>query len=249
MMIGIEKLQRYRDEFAKQHPDDPQVLILDQWLEDGRVLAAEIPINGIGANRFSLRPRIPKSERAVLRKFGASFYILTGETIEAQKESREERKLPAFCTMLGARDGRVLTRPSLKIEVAYFPDPKDFFVPGTFGKDTDTQKAMAVVDARRYGLEGITQIVPDQASIFTELTFQYLAHHPGEWLFGREYARAQGLDCVYGRTKNPTNADGSLVAHVGDASPVYGLNVVGWDRNSGYDYFGSPRLVVAIETK
>lgn len=139
--------------------------------------------------------------------------------------------------------------PSPRIEVAYFAKPEDFFVPGTLGRDTDTQETMAAADAERYGLTGITQIVPGQAVVFTELTFQHLANHPGEWLFGPKYAEVQGRNWVYGRTKNPTNESGSFVAVVGSADPDRGLGVHGWPRDSGNDDVGSPRLVAAFETK
>lgn len=250
MMRGIEILKEHRDQFVREHPGDPQVSMLDQWLSDGRALAAGIPTEAKGAERLVLKPIIPDKEKAVLKDFGASFCTLTGETIEGQKKAREAQGLPAFWYIVDAGDRkRLLAVPSPRIEVAYFDKPEDFFVPGTFGKDTDTQEAMVAADAKRYGLEGITQIVPDQASVFTELTYRHLADHPDVWLFGPEYAKAQGKDWVYGRTKNPTNAAGSRVADVGDAGPDDGLDVVGWSRDGGYVSVGSPRLVVAFETK
>lgn len=250
MMRGIEILQIHRDQFARQHPEGPQVSMLDQWLADGRALAAGIPTDARGAERLVLKPIIPDREKASLKDFGASFRTLTGETIEGQKKAREKQGLPAFWYIVDAGDRkRLIAVPSARIEVAYFDKPEDFFVPGTFGKDTDTQEAMVAADAKRYSLEGITQIVPDQASVFTELTFRHLADHPGVWLFGPEYAKAQGKDWVYGRTKNPTNAAGSFVASVGRAGPAYGLDVGGWPRGGGRGHVGSPRLVVAFETK
>lgn len=250
MIRGIEILQAHRDQFAKQHPRDPQVSMLDQWLADGKALAAGIPTDARGAERLVLKPIIPDREKAVLKDFGASFCTLTGETIEGQKKAREKQGLPAFWYIVDAGDRkRLLAVPSPRIEVAYFDKPEDFFVPDTFGIDTDTQEAMVASDAKRYGLEGITQIVPDQASVFTELTFRHLATHPGVWLFGPEYAKAQGKDRVHGRTKNPTTASGSNVAYVGHADPDLGLRVSDWLRDDGRDYVSSPRLVVAFETK
>lgn len=250
MMRGIEILEAHRNQFASEHPGNSEVGMLDQSLAYMQALAAGIPTEVKGTERLVLKPSIPDKEKAILKDFGASFYTLTGETIEGQKKARGEQGLPAFWYIVDAGDiRRLLVVPSPRIEVAYFDKPKDFFVPGTFGKNTDTQEAMAAADAKRYGLEGITQIVPDQASIFTELTFQHLADYPGVWLFGPEYAKAQGLDWVCGRTKNPTNASGSNVAGVGVARPDRGLGVGGWYRDLGRGHVGTPRLVVAFETK
>lgn len=248
MIGGIERLQAYRKQVAREHPE---LSMLDRWLAHGRTLIAEIPLEARGAERLVLKPIIPDREKAILKKdFGASFCTLTGETIEVQKKAREAQGLPTFWHIVDAGNReRLLAVPSPRIEVAYFANPADFFVPGTFGKDTDTQEAMAAVDAKRYGLEGITQIVPDQASVFTELTLKHLETHPGVWLFGPEYAKAQGKDWVYGRTKNPTNASGSYVADVGRADPEYVLRVLDWHRNYGRGGVGSPRLVVAFETR
>ena len=198
-----------------------------------------------------LKARIPDKEKEILeRKFGASFYTLTGQTIEGQKNAREARGLPAFWGIVEAEDSKsLLVVPSPKIEVAYFVEPRDFFVPGSFGKDTATQEAKAVVDAKRYGLKGITQIIPDQASVFTELIFQHLVNHPGVWLFGSEYGKAQDKIFVYGRTKNPVNPSGFRVATVTTVPPSYGISIVSSIRDKGEDNTGAMRLVVAVETK
>lgn len=243
-------LEAYRDQFAREHPGSPEVVKLDQFLDYGRNLARKTSVEVRGTEQLVLKARIPDREKAVLEDFGASFYTLTGETIEGQKRARRAQGLPTFWNNVDTGDReRMLAVPSPKIEVAYFPNPENFFVPGTLGKDTDTQETMVAADAKRYGLEGITQIIPDQASVFTELTFQYLASHPGVWLFGQKYAEAQGKNWVYGRTKNPTNSSSSRVAVVGDARPDRGLRVLGWRRGHGGDGVGSPRLVVAVETK
>lgn len=135
------------------------------------------------------------------------------------------------------------------------PLPKNF-VPGSFNQDTDTQERLARVDAealsKRLNLRGITQIIAAEASFLTELVFTHQAA-TGQWLFGSEYAAAQGLEGVYGRTKNPTDSTGSLVVSVGyadsDAGPDGGLDVGGWFRDRGHGALGAPRLVVAIRTR
>ncbi|MBI2600388.1 hypothetical protein HYW42_00375 [Candidatus Daviesbacteria bacterium] len=63
MMEGIEILRAHRNEFARLHPNDPQVGMLDQWLDGGRVLAAGISTEARGAERLILKARIPDREK------------------------------------------------------------------------------------------------------------------------------------------------------------------------------------------
>lgn len=185
----------------------------------------------------------------------ANIKILTRTTILQQKAAREAKGQPSFRYITQGGD-RLLALPSRDIEVAFFPDPKRFFVEGTFGRDTDTQERLVRAAGRalgdRLGLPNIAGIITDEAATWSDLTFQYLDDPENtnrDWLFGPKYAEALGKSWVYGRTKNRTNASGSHVAVVGDASPVHGLDVDGWHRALGSGGVGSPLLVVPIETK
>ncbi|MBI2034235.1 hypothetical protein HY388_01230 [Candidatus Daviesbacteria bacterium] len=200
-----------------------------------------------------LRPRFTDRERKKLLADKAKAYLLSRTTILQQKEARAAKGQPSFWHITDGGD-RLLALPSRDIEVAFFPDPNRFFVEGTFGKDTNTQerlvRAAGQTLGNRLGLPNIAGIITDEAATWSDLTYQYLDDpEGGEWLFGPKYAEAVGKSWVYARTKNPTNASGSDVAHVGLASPGRGLGISGWDRASGHGGGGAPLLVVPIENK
>lgn len=208
-----------------------------------------------------LRPRFTDVEREGLLGDEAKILTLSGTTIPQQREARGDK--PSFWHIVNA--GELLLPSREGQEVAFFPDLgrfKRFFVEGTFGKDTDTQERLvrAAGDAladrlnlkNPQGKRTIAGILTDEAATWSDLTFQYLEdpdNKNGVWLFGPEYARAQGKAWAYGRTKNKTNDSGSNVALVGFARPERGLDVLGWGRDGGSDSVGGPLLVVPIETK
>lgn len=188
------------------------------------------------------RPFTDKEMKALVED-GAVFFDLDGDTIEQeQKEGRPFRYV--------ANGGvRLLKVPSIKTQVAIYPNPKKFFIPDSGNKDLSTQERLAEKDGqelrKRLGLkdDSLTVIIPDQASTLTELTFKYLDETTkkgiGVWLFGPDYKY------LYGRTKNPVNESGSSVVIVGDASPGSGVNVYFWLRDDGCDNLYVVRLVVA----
>ncbi len=194
------------------------------------------------------RPFTNEEEKALL-KDGAHFIDLTGETIEGQQVAK---RLFRYVTDGG---DRLLKLPSIKTRVAIYTDPEKFFIPNSGNRDLPTQEKLAEKDGqelrKRLGLkdEGIDVIIPDQASTLTELIFKYLDETTqkgkGVWLFGEEYAFAQGLSWVYGRTKNPVNESGSRVASVGGAGPDGGVLVLDWSRDLGGGRIRVVRLVVA----
>lgn len=170
-----------------------------------------------------LRPRFSDLERSRLLDECASIYLLSGTTIPQQREAQTAKGKPSFWYVTEGVES-LLVLPSRSIEVAIFPDPERFFAPGSFDKSTARQEQIVREDAQkqlqaRLGLPGVTQIVPDEAATLTDLTFQHL-DATGKWLFGPEYAQAQGLSWVYGRTKNRTNKIGSCVAGVGSPTLV-----------------------------
>lgn len=210
-----------------------------------------------------LRPRFTDAERERLLGDEAKIFVLSGATIPQQQESRAREGKPSFWHVVDAGDLLLASREGQ--EVAFFPDLgrfKRFFVEGTFGKDTDTQERLVRVAGKALadrldlknpqGKPTIAGILTDEAATWSDLTFQYLedpVNKNGIWLFGPEYARVQGKDWVYGRTKNKTDESGSFVASVGSASSDSGLYVDGWSRDHGNDFVGGPFLVVPIETQ
>ena len=188
------------------------------------------------------RPFIDQEKEALI-KDGAHFIDLTGETIEDEQKAGR-----LFGNVTDAGD-RLLKLPSVKTQVAIFPDPKRFFIPNSGNKNLPTQEKSAKKDGQelreKLGLkdDSLDVIIPDQASTLTELLFKYLDETTkkgkGVWLFGRDYGY------LYGRTKNPINESGSYVAFVGPGGPDGGVGVGNWDRVNGHDWIYVVRLVVA----
>jgi hypothetical protein len=193
------------------------------------------------------RPFTSEEERKLIID-GVHFIDLMGETIEGQQA---EKRLFTYVTNGG---DRLLKLPSIKARVAIYTDPKKFFIPNS-GKDLAAQEQLAKKDGeelrKRLGLkdDGVDVVIPDQASTLTELTFKYLdettKQGKGIWLFGKEYASVQGLNWIYGRTKNPVNESGSIVSRVGHVDPVDGLAVGEWFADDGYNAVQVVRLIVA----
>lgn len=227
---------------------DPQRQIIEAHIA---LLDVERTLLNGRAERLALGDCFSAEEKRALIKDGAVVYRLDGRTILEQKIARERAGKPAFWYVVSVPDN-LLEASSRNIEVAIYPDPGRFFVPNTFGVDTDTQERLVEADAealrQRTGLQGVTQIIPDEVATLTEVIFKH-EEATGDWLFGTEYAKAVGKDWVYGRTKNPTNSDGSHVAFVGYGRPVRGVDVVGWYRVNGDDDVGSPRLVVPLANR
>lgn len=184
------------------------------------------------------RPFTDQEIRALVRD-GAVIFDLTGETIE------EQRTAGRLFTHVADRGDRLLKLPSMKIPVAIYPDPKRFFIPRSGDKDLTTQEGLARKDGqelrKRLILDDLDVVIPKQAATLTELIFKYLdqttEQGKGVWLFGSDYG---GL---YGRTTNPANESGSLVAHVG-AGP-HGVYVSYESCNVGFFILRVVRLVVA----
>jgi hypothetical protein len=202
---------------------------------------SNLPINNISTLRETFTPE----EKSRLESDGALIYQLTGQTIEQQREAREKLGLPSFGLIpFGEQVTKV---PSRQIEVAIYPDPGRFFIPGSFSKFAIDQERMAEEDARelrkRLRLPKITQIIPDEAATVTELIFQHL-DKTGVWLLGDAYSRytkERGIFRVMVRTKNPSNKKDWLV-NVG-----FGVNAVslsGWHHYSSQPSLGALRLIV-----
>lgn len=189
------------------------------------------------------------TEERALKEDGAHFIDLTGETIEDHRKAQRP-----FRYITNGGD-KLLKLPSIKARVAIYTDPNRFFIPNS-GVDLFTQDKLAKKDGQelreRLGLKNdeVDVVIPDQASTLTELIFRYFDETArkgkGVWLFGGEYASAQGQCWVYGRTKNPVNESGSNVAYVGGAHPVDGGVRVGyWPRDSGSARLKVVRFIVA----
>ncbi len=195
-----------------------------------------------------LRLRFADVEREKIVGDEGKIFVLSGTTVSQQRVARGAE--PSFWYVIES----LFDRPSRKgQEVAIFTDPSRFFVADTFGEDTNTQEVLVRAAGRtlgkKLGLPNIAGILTEEVATWSDLTFQYLGdpeNKTGIWLFGSEYAKAQGKNWVSGRTKNPTNASGSFVAMVGSAPSGNGVHVSGWGRDRGDGLMGGPLLVVPI---
>ncbi len=225
--------------------------MLEEWekAEQGKKYLADVESEKQPTAPIEVKP-IPQEYRPFtdeetkkLIKDGAVIFSLIGETIEHQRTTGR-----LFRYIADGGD-RLLKLPSIKTQVAIYPDPRRFFIPNSGNKDLPTQEKLTEKDGqelrKRLGLkdDGVDVIIPDQASTLTELIFQHLDKTTKKgnpvWLFGEDYGY------LYGRTKNPVNESGSHVAYVGDAYPDYGVSVNDWNADDGHDRLRVVRLIVA----
>lgn len=179
-------------------------------------------------------------ERRSLMEDGATIVSLVGEeTIEDQERAGKRIELP-----VGSGDSLLKTCSTIT-EVAIYLDPKRFFILNSDNKDLPTQEELAKKDGEelreRLGLRNsdLDVIIPQQASILTGLILQYIKE-TGIWLFGDSYLNLSG------RTKNPVDESGSLVADVTVATyPNKCVRVDQHSINSGSFGIAVVRLVVA----
>ncbi len=184
-------------------------------------------------------------ERQALLADGAVIYPLSGETIATQREKRRAEHQPSFWYVVNG--GRLSDRPSRLSEVAIYPDPARFFIENSGGKTLPLQEQLAKEDSeklrKRLGVEGITVVIPEEASTLTGVAFKHL-DITGERLFSQQYAEVHDSELIYGRTKNPSLMVGSFVSPAGHPSPEDGLCVENWGCDDGCDFLWAVRLVV-----
>lgn len=168
-----------------------------------------------------------------VRKTEPQFYLPTGETIRSQQGSR---RIGVYSSGYEEEDGtnRLLDFPARRIEVAIWADPKnpeDFFIPGSFKKDTDQQDKLRAKEAealsKRPGLRGVTIIRPE-ASEVTEVMFKHF-DETGVRLLGQDWVK-DGY-WRYIRTNTPTTKSGSRLARVGGFNADLGPSVLDWLRD------------------
>lgn len=248
MAAELDQLARYWRERGDPHRADFYRTLAEQERAIGGPETV-LPLGTPAERKLApiLREKFTNVERELLIDDGARVYSLTGATILDQEEAQRQKGRPSFSAVVGGES--LLTRPSMRIEIAIFPQADRLFVPDSFYKSLQVQKDLTAKDAQvlrnRLGLQGITQIIPNEPSTLTGVVFQHL-DATEEWLFGQEYASAQGLAWVYGRTSNPTDGNGFYFSYVGHATDQ-GLQVNGFDRGDENMFVGVMRVVVPIE--
>ncbi len=179
-------------------------------------------------------------EREALINDGAVLYLPSGETIRGQREAGRQ-----FGYVFNGGE-RLLDFPARRIEVAIYPDPERFFVPGSFDKTTDKQDDLMAEDAeslrKRLGLEGIGMIRPE-ASEVTEVMFKHFDETQVR-LLGKDYMKQAGGYYPYIRTNTPANKSGSNLASVGCFGADSGPDVDDWNRGPHYVFLATARWVV-----
>lgn len=239
-------------QIGAQNPEGEKALrawqtLFNALIDSGVVL--ELPVEA--------RSTFTDSEREALITDGAIIYTATGKSIEAQKEAQTSKNQPSFWDMSGgasAAGDRLLAVPSRRVDIAIYPEPERFFVPGSFNKTLEEQEELVAQDTRdlrkRLNKGSIGVIIPTEASTLTDIVFQHF-NETRRWLLGYRYAETQGLNRVYVRTKNPIPMDyfEERVACVGISSPDNGMDIRSWPSNKGYDNLGAARLVVPTENQ
>ncbi|MEK7182599.1 MAG: hypothetical protein AAB694_00360, partial [Patescibacteria group bacterium] len=146
---------------------------------------------------------------------------------------------------------RVLTTPSRIMEVAIYPDPERFFVPGTFSQLKATQEELVKKDGQelqaRLGIEGLEEILPEAPEV-TEVMFKHF-DATGVRLLGEDYRdpNPETRYWRYIRTNTPINKSGPFIAIVGHFFAVYGPYVPDWNAYRADAFLGAARWVVKVK--
>lgn len=247
MKNAIELLRMQRKMISDLQSNHPELKMIDNLIAHGQqLLTPKFYIQEAlpTSEQIMLREGFTSREKQVLKDDGATIFTLTGQTILEQKELQRNKGKNSF-SYIASNESILLDLPSAPIEVAFFPHPERFMLPGSFGKDLQTQERLLKDDAKilskRLGLGGISEIISVEAATLTELTFRYL-NETGIWLFGKDY------NYCFARTQNPIKESSSFVANVGHAY-FGGLRVNGWDPERGLSLLGVVRLIVPTENK
>jgi len=186
---------------------------------------------------FVLQP-FTNEEKKTLKKDGYLIYPFTLKTIKTQKEAGK----PLWHVIDTGPEFEAVT--SMVGQVAFYPDPRRFFIPESNNRSLEEQLKMIEEygkDLRqRLDLPDNIQAVMGHVPDYTQLAFTYL-EKTGEYLFEGKY----GYN--YARTKTPTS--GSNVASVGGSGAGLGLRVLDCDRARGSNLLFAVPLVVSIKTR
>lgn len=213
-------------------------------------------LSGLSANWRELYGPLPEHiivvesqftrvERKRLKDDGAYPHLLVGETIGLQREGGRR----FWSTWHKGQPIEALA--SRVMEVAIYPEPERFFVPGTFNKPAAEREALVKQDGEdlrnRLKLPGIDEVVP-QAPEATEVLFKHL-DKTGIYLLGEDYRDTETSYYLYMGTKTPTNKEGSNFALVGRFVVGDGPRVDYFPVGGSYPGLGGARWVVKKGTK
>lgn len=139
----------------------------------------------------------------------------------------------------------LVSRPT---QIAIFPQPADFYVPGSNNLSLAQQRELLAVDEaeavrKKMGIGGLSLVIGDVAT-HAGLVFAYFDRSRGIRLHGEDYGYR------YARTETPTV--NPHVASVGGFYEIYynrfyGLRVVDFDASRGYPLVWAVRLGVPAQ--
>lgn len=215
----------------------------------------EVTSESLAAARSETEPptifrTFTEQEREILLADGAVLYLPTGKTINDQRAAGREFWYVAPGFMEEGKN-RLTEFPSRRIEVAIYPAPERFFVPGSFDKTMGQQDEASREDAKelrkRLGLKGI-EIVRPEASEVTEVMFEHFDATRVR-LLGEEYREQAAGHWPYIRTNTPTDKSGSCYVWVGSFDPNDGPDVDVWLGDDHLVFLGVARWVVPMDDR
>lgn len=179
-------------------------------------------------------------EKEILKNDGALIYRPNGLTIRGQRIAGRR-------IYYHVRNPRLLDCPSRQIEVAIYPAPDRFFVPGCFERRVRDQRQLLRDDAeslrRRLSINNLDEIIPEAAD-FVEVFHQHL-DITGKRLLGVNY------DFASVRTDTPvlSKPNEHRFAVIQDETKVNCLYIYGsgwWRNNVGVARWLVPRWYLKI---
>lgn len=239
METVVPFLQQTLRGLPKDHCDRPVVtgLLADVqrqlWLGSFPVSSTQVSV-------------FPEEARRVLVGDGAVTYLLAGETVRGQRAAGRPFWYVAPGYEIGGKN-RLTDVPSSLVEVAFYPDPDRFFVPGSVDRSRVEREALRLEDRdsliRRLGNIGVDQ-VPLEVSGVTELVFKH---------FDATRGKVRLLGGAYGYhwvdTNTPADKKGLHFAYVGDWKDVEGLRIDDWAVDEGAWGLGAGRWIVPAEVR
>ncbi len=195
---------------------------------------ADLPPLFLSTERTTIQP-FTTAEKKAFRKDGHIIYPFSLQTIKTQEEARKPFH---FQDNYGSK---FKTTSSMVGEVAFIPNPKRFFIPGSNNKTYEQQEELVKLYEKHLQkslkLPENVRVVMGQAPDYTQLAFIHL-EETGERLFGLEYG--------FNFTRTKTSISTHDVANVGSFYSTIGLHVYGWPIYGGLDKVFVVPLVVSV---
>jgi hypothetical protein len=128
-----------------------------------------------------------KKEQEALLKDGALIYQLNEHSMFEQYELGAPLDETWYEYEGMSKIARLSPR---RIQIALYPDPKNFYIPDSEAKTLAEQEMLAQQESillrQRLGVDGIEIPVPKEPAILTEAIWKH-KENTGEWLLGKEY--------------------------------------------------------------